>query len=96
MKKETNKPEYNTKHGAINGALWANEKEGKNGVFTSYTIQIDKSFTTDDGKTWQKTKNFFAQDMTNLEKVVKEIKEYLDSKEILTETKNIEGGNNEK
>jgi molecular chaperone DnaK (HSP70) len=88
---EKRQPEYKTKHGSINGVIWANEKEGKNGVFTSYIVQIDKYFTTDKGQTWNKSKNYFAQDMTNLQKVINDIKEYLDLKEIPTEIKKYEG-----
>lgn len=77
-------PVYKKHEGAIDGTIWANEKNGKNGKFTSYTITIEKSFTRDDGQTWEKSKGFFARDIDNLEKVVNGIKEYLTSKNVKT------------
>lgn len=83
-KEEKTKPTYKIKEGAIDGTIWANKKTGTNGEFTSYSIYIEKSFTRDDGQTWEKSKGFFAQDIDNLEKVVEGIKNYLKSQKVNT------------
>jgi len=88
-KKENNekqKPEYRTKHGAVDGVIWANEKEGSNGKFTSYTIYIKKSFTRDDGQTWEVSKGYFAQDIDNLQTTINDIKKYLQEKKVQTKS----------
>jgi hypothetical protein len=81
------KPVYKIHEGAIDGTIWANEREGSNGKFTSYNITIEKSFTRDDGQTWEKSKGFFAQDIDNVEKVVHGIKAYLVSQKARTSPK---------
>lgn len=83
-KTEKKQPAYKIKKGAIDGTVWANEKEGTKGKFTSYSVNIEKSFTRDDGQTWEKSKGYFAQDIDNLEKVVAGIKAFLTSKEVRT------------
>lgn len=79
-----NKPTFKTREGQIQGTIWENEKEGKKGKFTSYSVQIEKSYSTDEGKTWNKTNSYFAQDVDKLEKVVADIKAYLVEKKVPT------------
>jgi len=76
-KEEKVMPVYKQKEGSIDGTVWANEREGTSGKFTSYSVYIEKSFTRDDGQTWEKSKGFFAQDIDNVEKVVNGIKAFL-------------------
>lgn len=47
-KTEKKQPAYKIKKGAIDGTVWANEKEGTKGKFTSYSVNIEKSFTRDE------------------------------------------------
>jgi len=91
MIEEINKPVYTSRHGAVSGAVWANEKEGPTGKFTSYFITTKKSFSTDDGQTWQTAKGYFAQDMDNYELVIKDIKGFLKENDVSTKVKEKEG-----
>jgi len=76
-KRKKSNASLQTKEGSIDGTVWANEREGTSGKFTSYSVYIEKSFTRDDGQTWEKSKGFFAQDIDNVEKVVIGIKAFL-------------------
>jgi len=72
-------PAFKSKHGGVDGVVWANEKTGENGAFTSYSHYIDKSYTRDDGITWEKSKGFFSQDTENTIKVLNDIKAFYES-----------------
>ena len=85
-------PVYTSRHGAVSGAVWENQKEGPTGKFTSYFITTKKSFSTDDGKTWLTAKGYFAQDMNNYELVIKDIKGFLKEIDVPTKVKEREGG----
>jgi len=77
-------PVYKIKEGGIDGVVWENKRDGKNGEFISHSVYVEKSFTRDDGQTWEKSKGFFAQDVDNLTKVVAGIKGFFDSKGVRT------------
>ena len=72
-----NKPENKFRAGQISATIWSNEKESNGKKFDVKTIQIVKSYTTDDGKTWNDTNSFNVQDLAKLEVVVQKAKEYL-------------------
>ena len=72
-----NKPEKKFRAGQISATIWSNEKEKDGKKFDVKTIQVTKSYTTDDGKTWKDTNSFNVQDLPKLEVVVQKAKEYL-------------------
>jgi len=80
-------PVYKQKEGAIDGVVWENERDGPTGKFMSYNINIEKSFTRDDGQTWEKSKGYFAQDIDNLEKVITGIKTFFKETKVRTNVK---------
>ena len=76
-------PEYKSKKGQVQATVWANEKDGKDGKkFTSYSVQLKKSYTTDEGKTWNKSNSYFAQDIQDLTDAVADVKKYLEGKKV--------------
>ena len=72
-----NKPEKKFRAGQVSATIWSNEKEKDGKSFEIKTIQVTKSYTTDDGKTWKDTNSFNVQDLPKLEVVVQKAKEYL-------------------
>lgn len=52
--KKSKSPIYKVKVGNLNGAVFSNIFKGKDGKnFEVESIQIQKSFTRDEGKTWE-------------------------------------------
>ena len=47
------------KYGGVEAAVWENEKDGN----VSHNVSIERSYTTDEGKTWEKTTTFNNNDL---------------------------------
>lgn len=63
-----NEPEYKYKIGQIEGTVWINEKEGKNGKYKQYTTTITKTYLTKDGdpknpKDWKTTNTYNTDEL---------------------------------
>ena len=73
-KQMANKPIAKFKSGSIDSAIWLNDisKDGKK--FQMKTISLTRSYTKDDGKTWEKEViNFRPQQLINLLVVLNQI-----------------------
>lgn len=65
--KPTNKPVNKIKSGAITASIFAHSYTRKDGTgqFTSYSVEITRAFTRDDGQTFEHTSSIDAQNIDN-------------------------------
>ena len=73
-----NNPYKKFRAGQVSATIWINEREGKDGkMFEAKTIQLTKSYTTDEGKTWKDTNSFSLNDLQKIQLVILKAQEEL-------------------
>ena len=73
-----NKPNHKTQSGAVTAAIYVKEYQGKDGKpFKSYDVQFSRTYTKDDGQTYQYTKGMDRKNLDNLIIVAKSAKEWI-------------------
>jgi hypothetical protein len=87
--KKSKSPIYRVKVGNLSGAVFSNTYKGKDGKnFEMESIQIQKSFTRDEGKTWENQNiSIRKADIIKLQIVLNKIAEqqFLKEKEAVEE-----------
>ena len=74
----TTKPNHKTQSGAVTAAIYVKEYQGKDGKpFQTYDVQFSRSYTKDDGKTYQYTKGIDRKNLDNLIIAAKGAKEWI-------------------
>lgn len=73
-------PEKVFQAGQIKASVWKNDrKEGQD--YDTFSVKVTKSYTLDEGKTWNETSNYNLNDLPKVELVTKKAYEYLALKE---------------
>ena len=73
-----NKPYKKFRAGQVSATIWNNEQTNKEGkTFEVKTIQLTKSYTTDEGKTWKDTNSFSLNDLPKIQLVILKAQEEL-------------------
>ena len=90
MADKNNKPIFSVRAGSIQGAVFLNKIKGTNNKpdFEVQTISLSRSFTKDEGKTWeQQAINMRKNDLAKLQVVLTKLLEqqFLNTKEVDSE-----------
>jgi hypothetical protein len=77
--KEKQQPEAKFRSGSLQATVWKNESKDKksNEVITNYNFTIERSYTKDDGKTFEHTGSFRKRDIANVNALMHRITDFL-------------------
>jgi len=77
MVEEMNKPIKKIIAGSVSATIWSNKVTKDDKTFDLKSITTERSYTTDNGESWNSTNSMRVQDLPDLKLVVEEAYKYL-------------------
>jgi hypothetical protein len=85
------KPKKRFRSGGVRAAVWVNERTTSEGIFRAESITFSRRYKKSDGQ-WDSTGVFRKNDLPKLEVVLRQVYEFLNTKEIQQESKGKSSG----